>query len=76
MSTIENILADVSQLPVEARIELIDAIWDTIPQHSQPPISHEWLEEVQRRSAAQDANPEPPVTIDEFRATRRRTSGA
>jgi len=51
MSTIDALLADAAQLPVADRLELIDAIWDTLPDEALPPLSAEWMAEIQRRSA-------------------------
>ena len=51
MSTIDALLADAAQLPVADRLELIDALWDTLPDEALPPLSEEWVAELQRRSA-------------------------
>jgi len=51
MSTIDALLADAAQLPVADRLELIDALWDTLPDEALPPLSEEWMAEIQRRSA-------------------------
>ena len=51
MSTLESLLADAAQLPVADRLELIDAIWDTLPDEALPPLSDEWMTEIGRRSA-------------------------
>jgi putative addiction module component (TIGR02574 family) len=55
MSTIDALLADASQLPVADRLELIDALWDTLPEEALPPLSEEWMAEIQRRSDELDA---------------------
>jgi putative addiction module component (TIGR02574 family) len=55
MSTIDALLADAAQLPVADRLELIDALWDTLPDEALPPLSEEWVAELQRRSAALNA---------------------
>jgi putative addiction module component (TIGR02574 family) len=51
MNTLESLLADAAQLPVADRLELIDAIWDTLPDEALPPLSDEWMTEIGRRSA-------------------------
>ena len=51
MSTIDALLADAAQLPVADRLELIDALWDTLPDEALPPLSDEWMAEIRRRSA-------------------------
>ncbi len=55
MSDYDMLLADAAQLPVDARIQLIDALWDTLPEDAVPPLSNEWLAEIKRRSAEYDA---------------------
>lgn len=50
MLTYERLLADAAQLPVADRIRLMDAISETLPDRSLPPLSDEWLAEIQRRS--------------------------
>lgn len=55
MSTIDALLADAAQLPVADRLELIDALWDTLPEEALPPLSEEWMAEIQRRSDELDA---------------------
>jgi putative addiction module component (TIGR02574 family) len=51
----ESVLADASHLPIPDRIQLIEALWDTMPADSLPPLSAEWLAEVRRRSAQYDS---------------------
>lgn len=55
MSNFEVLLADASHLPVADRLQLIDAIWETLPANSLPPLNVEWAGEIQRRSARYDA---------------------
>ena len=52
MSTIDALLADAAQLPVAERLQLIDALWNTLPDEALPPLSDEWAPELLRRSAA------------------------
>jgi putative addiction module component (TIGR02574 family) len=55
MATYEMVLADATRLPIADRVQLMDAIWDTLPEDALPPLSDEWLAEIQRRSAEYDA---------------------
>lgn len=50
MSTITALLANAAQLPVADRLELIDAIWATLPDEALPPLSDEWMDEIRKRS--------------------------
>jgi len=37
------------------RIHLIEALWDTLPEESLPPLSNEWLAEIEKRSTEYDS---------------------
>ncbi len=68
MQTYEAVLADAAQLPVSDRIQLMDAIWDTLPADALPPLGPEWLAEIQRRSAEYDAGRAEVVSWQEVKA--------
>ncbi len=77
MSDFDTLLSVASQLPLDARIQLIDALWDTIPGEAAPPLSEEWLAEIQRRSAEYDAGLVQPIPWEQVRADAlRRLNGA
>jgi putative addiction module component (TIGR02574 family) len=75
MSDYESLLADASQLPLGARIQLIEALWDTVPADSLPPLSDEWLAEIQRRSAEYDSSAVRPIPWEQVRAEAFRRAG-
>ena len=68
MSTYESLLADASRLPVADRLQLIDAIWETVPEESLPPLSRQWIEEIQRRSAEFDSGAVQAVPWEKIKA--------
>ena len=37
MSDYDTLLSDASQLPLDARLQLIEALWDTVPEDALPP---------------------------------------
>jgi putative addiction module component (TIGR02574 family) len=77
MSDYQNLLADAVQLPLDARIQLIEALWDTLPDDSRPPLSDEWLAEIERRSAEYDAGAVQAIPWEQIRAEAlRRLRGA
>lgn len=77
MSDYESLLAEASQLPLDARIHLIDALCDTLPDDAMPPLSDEWLAQIQRRSAEYDAGSVQPIPWEQIRAeASRRLNGA
>jgi putative addiction module component (TIGR02574 family) len=76
MPDFDSLLSDASQLPPDVRIQLIDALWETIPEDSAPPLSAEWLAEINHRSAEYDAGQAQPVPWEQIRAeANRRLNG-
>jgi putative addiction module component (TIGR02574 family) len=77
MPDFETLLSDASQLPLDVRVQLIEALWDTLPDDAMPPLSDEWLAEIQRRSAEYDAGTVQPIPWEQIRAdAARRLNGA
>jgi putative addiction module component (TIGR02574 family) len=68
MPDFDTLLADASQLPLVGRLRLIDALLETVPEESQPPLSSEWLTEIERRSAEYDAGQVASVAWEDIRA--------
>ena len=75
MTAFESVLIEASQLPVEQRVQLIDALWGTMPEHAAPPLSEEWLEEIKRRSAELDAGRMESYSWDVVRDEARQRVG-
>jgi putative addiction module component (TIGR02574 family) len=68
VSNYKILLADASHLPVGDRIQLIEALWDTLPADCLPPLTDEWLLEIQRRSAEFDADSVQATPWEQIRA--------
>ena len=68
MLSYDSLLADAARLPVADRIQLIEALWETVPANSLPPVSDEWLEEINRRSAEFDSGLAQTVPWEQIRA--------
>ena len=75
MPTYEALLADATQLPVADRIQLIDAIWDTLPEDVLPPLSDEWTAEIRRRSAEYDSGCADTVSWEQIKTEALRRVG-
>ena len=75
MANYETLLADASRLPVADRVQLIEALWDTLPADALPPLSEEWVAEIQRRSAEFDAGAVQTVPWEQVRAEALRRAG-
>ena len=77
MANFETLLAEAAQVApvVEARIQLFDAIWDTLPADSLPPLSGEWAEEIQKRSHEFDSGSAETVPWEQVKAEAMRRAG-
>jgi putative addiction module component (TIGR02574 family) len=75
MSNFETLLADASHLPVVDRIQLIEALWDTLPADSLPPLTDEWIAEIERRSAEYDSGLVQTVPWEQIRTDALRRAG-
>lgn len=74
MSDIQSLFADASQLPVADRIQLIEALWETLPDDELPPLSDDWNAEIQRRSAEFDAGTATTFSWEDIKAEARQRS--
>lgn len=65
---------DILRLPVEERLELVDAIWESIrAEADQVPLTDAMRQELDRRLAAHDADPDAAEDADVvLRRLRRR----
>jgi putative addiction module component (TIGR02574 family) len=68
VSDYEMLLADACLLPPVERIQLIEALWDTLPADSLPPLSDEWIAEIRRRSAEFDSASVTTTPWEQIRA--------
>lgn len=75
MPTYETLIAEAERLPVADRIQLVEAIWDTLPADDLPPLSDEWIAEIQRRSAEYDSGTVETVSWEQVKAEALRRVG-
>jgi putative addiction module component (TIGR02574 family) len=63
-----QLLQSVTALPLAERVELAEAIWESIAEDGyEPELSHEQRAELDRRIAAHEANPGDVVSWDEVK---------
>ena len=72
MPDYETVLSGAQSLPVPERIQLIEALWETVPADSLPPVTDEWLAEIRRRSAEYDAGAVETTPWEQIRANAMR----
>ena len=75
MSNVESILSAAKNLSVGERLDLIDALWETVPTDALPPLSDEWREEIKRRSAEIDAGTVTTIPWEQVRDLAFRRNG-
>ena len=66
---------DISQLSPAERIELLEALWDSLDPSEAAPITPELAEELERRSAEAEANPGAGRTWDEVHRDLKKRPG-
>ncbi|MBL8830166.1 MAG: addiction module protein [Planctomycetaceae bacterium] len=71
MSNYESLLRDATHLPVADRIQLIEALWGTLPEDSLPPLSAEWIAEIEKRSTEYDRGDVTTVSWETVREEAR-----
>lgn len=71
---VQPVLEDALRLPVAERIELVQAIWDSVvAQSSTVPVTDEQRIELDRRLADAEANPSDERPWSEVRASLERS---
>ena len=71
----QELVAEILALPVSERVRLVEAIWDSISAVPEALPLTEWQkEELDRRLAEFEANPEAGSTLEEVFARIRRGS--
>ena len=55
MTKYETILQEAAELSVVDRMQLIEDLWESVPEGKVPSLSTDWQDELRRRSAAFDA---------------------
>ncbi|HZY86979.1 MAG TPA: addiction module protein [Gemmataceae bacterium] len=66
--TLETALAEIAAWPVEERIRLVQAVWDTIAADQVPDLTEDQKREFDRRIADLDANPSNVLTWEQIKA--------
>jgi putative addiction module component (TIGR02574 family) len=57
---------EIATLKPEEKRQLIDELWQQLEPENDDYISPEWLEELERRADAYDANPTGGMTLEQF----------
>lgn len=70
---ITTTLKQINELSIHERIQIVQAIWDSIAEEqASPDLTLEQEEELDRRSAAYDADPNDVMTWEEVKASIKR----
>ncbi|MCG8583837.1 MAG: addiction module protein [Pirellulales bacterium] len=65
--TVEQAINDISALPPNEQLLIVQAIWDQLPAQVGTELSADQRAELDRRWAEYKANPSSALTEDEFR---------
>jgi putative addiction module component (TIGR02574 family) len=67
MAEYEAVFSAASQLSLDERLRLIDALAATVPDDRPPSLSPEWLAEIERRCSEIDSGAVTPVPWESVR---------
>src|SRR5205823_9745924 len=71
----QSLVAEILELPVAERMQLVEAIWDSISAVPEAlPLTQWQREELDRRLAEYEADPDSGATLEEVFARIRRSS--
>ena len=71
----QDLVAEILGLPLDERLELVEAIWDSISVLPDAiPLTPWQREELDRRLAEYEANPDSGITMEEVFSRIRRSS--
>ncbi|OKH40074.1 hypothetical protein NIES2119_03760 [[Phormidium ambiguum] IAM M-71] len=70
---ITTTLKEITALSIEDRIDLVQAIWDSIAaEQAYPDLTEAQQQEIDRRIADHEANPDNVLTWEEIKASLRK----
>ena len=75
MSDYQGLFQAASQLPTADKVELIEALWKSVPAESEIPLSQQWLEEIKRRGDDFEAGSVETVSWETVRNEALRRAG-
>ena len=70
--TVEQAIAQISALPIDDQLRIIQAIWDRLPDHVATGLSSAERAELDRRWRAYESSPDIAIPEAEFRAQARK----
>ncbi len=73
--TVEQVIDDISAMPLGDQLRVVQAIWDRLPKDVGTEISAAQRAELDRRWAEYKADPSSALTEDEFRERIRVSRG-
>ena len=65
--TVEQAISDISSLPLEEQLLVVQAIWDRMPQDAGTTLTDQQRAELDRRLASYRANPDSSLTESQLR---------
>tara|TARA_R110002073_G_C9362565_1_gene571582 strand:- start:346 stop:570 length:225 start_codon:yes stop_codon:yes gene_type:complete len=65
--TVEQAISDISSLPLEEQLLVVQAIWDRMPQDAGTTLTDQQRAELDRRWESYRANPDSALTESQLR---------
>ena len=65
--TVEQAISDISSLPLEEQLLVVQAIWDRMPQDAGTALTDQQRAELDRRLASYRGNPDLALTESQLR---------
>lgn len=63
---IQQTLSDLTSLPINDRLRIVQLLWDSIPPEAEVTVSPDQKRELDRRIAAHDADPSSAISRQEL----------
>jgi putative addiction module component (TIGR02574 family) len=71
----QTVLSAANELTIVEKVQLIEALWDTVPETDLPSLSDEWIAEIKQRSDEYDAGQVKTVPWETVQAEALRRIG-
>lgn len=65
--TVEQAISDISSLPLEDQLTVVQAVWDRMPRDAGTSLTDDQRAELERRLAGYRANPDSALTESQLR---------
>ncbi len=65
--TAEQVIADISNLPVEEQLHVLQTVWDSMPGQDLPPVQADAKADLDRRMERYRRDPSSAMTVQQLK---------